>query len=106
MSIIVTSELGGVTICVGGSTILNCTLSANISTDDVRWYRTIRSTNTVLLGTDQDDDGSIVTDFYTKNGLTYAMLTISNATESYTGYYWVRVQSDNLCNTSLTVISM
>ena len=39
------------------------------------------------------------------NNTMNSSLTITNAVKSYTGYYWVRLPSDDVCNVSLTVVT-
>ena len=39
----------------------------------------------------------------TINNTLTSSLTITNAVKSYTGYHWVRLPSDDVCNVSLTV---
>ena len=39
----------------------------------------------------------------TINNTLTSNLTIINAIKSHTGYYWVRLPSDDVCNASLTV---
>ena len=41
----------------------------------------------------------------TINNTLLTSLTITNAIESYTGFYWVILPSDVACNVSLTVIA-
>ena len=41
----------------------------------------------------------------TINNKSTSSLTITNTTKSYTGYYWVRLPSDDVCNVSLTVLT-
>ena len=41
----------------------------------------------------------------TNNNALTSSLTITDAVKSYTGYYWVGLPSDDVCNVSLTVSS-
>ena len=100
----VISEPDDVTICKGKSTTFTCVLDitdTNMSSDDVQWYRLIMDTITTIM---VDPQGSNIhfTTSTTNNALT-SSLTITNAVKSYTGYYWVRLPSDDVCNVSLTV---
>ena len=50
------------------------------------------------------DDGHITV--FTHIGYTTNIsLTITNAINSYTGYYWVELPSGNVCNASLTLLT-
>ena len=95
----VISEPDDVTVCEGGSTTFTCVLQDNnISSNDVQWYRLLRDT-----GTSEMVDIMDVLN-HTNNSLTTS-LTITNTIKSYTGYYWVRLPSDDVCNVSLTVLT-
>ena len=107
MSITVTiavDESDVITICEGGGAEFDCVLKTNnISSDDVQWYRFIKSRGITEM---IDPNGTNIT-FTTKhsaNDLT-TNLNITNAVTSYTGYYWVRSPSDDMgtCNTSVTI---
>ena len=79
----------------------NCVLNSNVG-DDVQWYRFIKDTGTTRM-VDPDDDKSITISTHTGSTIN-SSLTITNTTKSYTGYYWVRLPSDDdICNVSLTV---
>ena len=97
----VISEPDDAIICEGRSTTFPCVLNSNINSDDVQWYRLMMDTSTTVL-VDPDDDQSITISTRTGSTLT-SSLTITNAVKSYTGYYWVRLPSDDVCNVSLTV---
>ena len=98
----VISEPDDVTICEGtASTTLSCVLNGSISSDDVEWCRLVKDTNTVQRVSDVGDDFVDVL-FPGQNELT-TTLYIFNARRSFTGYYWVRLPSDDVCNVSLTV---
>ena len=101
ISATVISEPDDVTMCEGKSTTFTCVWSGSISSDDVQWYRLIMDTST----TEQANQSSNIhyTTSTTNNTLT-SSLTITNAVKSYTGYYWVRLPSDDICNVSLTVL--
>ena len=101
---IVISEPDDVTICEGGSTIFTCVLDSSISSDDVQWYRLIMDTSTTVMVDPQDSNIQFTTS--TTNNTSTSSLTITNAVKSYTGYYWVRLPSDDdVCNVSLTVVT-
>ena len=99
----VISEPDDVTICEGGSTSFTCVLDSSISSGDVQWYRLIEDTGT----TERVNQGrNIHFTTSTTNNALFITLTITNATKSYTGYYWVRLLSDDVCNVSLTVTTL
>ena len=99
---VVISKPDDVTICEGGSTTFTCVLDSGISSDDVQWYRLIMDTITAEL---VEPDGENIT-ILTQTGNTLnSSLTITNAVKSHTGYYWVDLSFDDVCNVSLTVSS-
>ena len=99
---IVISEPDDVTVCEGEGTVFSCVLNknSNINSNDVHWYRFRRSTGTTEMVHPSGEDVFFLTN--TGNTLT-SNLTITNAMKSYTGYYWVILPFDNVCNVSLTV---
>ena len=97
--ITVISEPDDDTICEGRATTFTCVLNSSISSGDVQWYRLVGDTGTTVM-VDPDDDQSITVSTHTIN----SSLTITNARISHTGYYWIRLQSDDVCNVSLTVL--
>ena len=99
----VISEPGDVTVCEGGSTILSCVLNGSITSDDVEWYRLVNGTNTAQRVSYVGDD-FIEVPIPGQNSFT-TRVYVFNARKSYTGYYWVRVLSDDVCNTSFTVVT-
>ena len=101
VSTVVISEPDDVTICEGRSTTFTCVLDSSISSDDVQWYRLIMDTSTTVMVDSQDSNIQFTTS--TINNTLNSSLTITNAVKSYTGYYWVRLPSDDVCNVSLTV---
>ena len=98
---IVISEPDDVTICEGGSTTFTCVVNSSISSNDVQWYRLIMDTSTTVMVDPQDSNIHFTTS--TINNTLTSSLTITNAVKSYTGYYWVRLPSGDVCNVSLTV---
>ena len=76
-------------------------MDSSISSDDVQWYRLIKDTSIAVM-VDPDDD-HITASTHTGNTIN-SSLTITNAIKSYTGYYWVTLPSDDVCNVSLTVL--
>ena len=58
-------------------------------------------TSTAVMVDPQDSNIQFTTS--TINNTLTSSLTITNARKSYTGYYWVRLPSDDVCNVSLTV---
>ena len=98
----VISEPDDVTICNGtSSTSLTCVLNSSISSDDVTWYRLIKGTNTAQRVSDAGDD-FIAVPVPGQNRFT-TILYIHNTRRSFTGYYWIRSPSGDVCNVSLTV---
>ena len=99
--ITVISEPDDVTVCEGKSTTFTCVLDSSISSDDVQWYRLIEDTSTAEMVDLQGNNFDLTTS--TINNTINSSLNITNAIKSYTGYYWVRLPSDDVCNASLTV---
>ena len=101
---IVISEPDDVTVCEGEGTVFSCVLNknSNISSNDIHWYRFLRSTGTIEMVDPSGEDVSFLT--HTGSTLT-SNLTITNAIKSYTGYYWVGTSSLTVCNVSLTVVT-
>ena len=99
--ITVISEPDDVTVCEGKSTTFTCVLDSSISSDDVQWYRLIEDTGTTEMVDLQGNNFDLTTS--TINNTINSSLNITNATKSYTGYYWVRLQTDDVCSASLTV---
>ena len=60
--------------------------------------------NSTTVIVDPQDSNIQFTTSTTNNTLT-SSLTINNAVKSYTGYYWVRLPSDDVCNVSLIVVT-
>ena len=102
LSTTVISEPDDVTVCKGRSATFTCVLDSSISSDDVQWYRLIMDTNTAELV--EPDGESIAIRTHTRNAIS-SSLAIRNAVKSYTGYYWVQLSFDNVCNVSFTVSS-
>ena len=102
-SFTVISEPDDVTVCEGGSTTFTCALDSSISSDDVQWYRLIMDNSTTVMVNGQRDDVIIIP--FVKKGSLATTLYIFNTTKSYTGYYWVRLPFDDVCNVSLTVLT-
>ena len=96
----VISEPRDVAICKGKSTTFTCLLDSSISSDDVKWYRLIGNASTTER-VNQSHTIRLTTS--TSKSTLNGSLTIINATKSRTGYYWVRLPSDDVCNVSLTV---
>ena len=92
------SEPDDVTICEGEGAVFTCVLNSNIRSDDVQWYRFIKDTSTTVM---VDPNGENINFLTHTNGS--SSLTITNAIKSYTGYFWIRTSSLNVCNASLTV---
>ena len=102
ISTTVISEPDDVTVCEGGSTSFSCVLDSSINSDDVQWYRLLKdAVTTERIGR---LEGFTVVPIPSQNGFN-TTLYITNAIKSYTGYYWVRLPSDDVCNVSLTVLT-
>ena len=102
ISTTVISEPDDVTVCEGRSSItLSCVLNRNISSVDVQWNRLIKDTGTIERVTTHSDD-MISVPIANNNSFTTTLYI--NTIKSYTGYYWVRLPSDDVCVASLTVI--
>ena len=103
---IVISGPDDVTVCEGGGATFTCVLdnSSNISSSDVQWYRVmIMDTYTLDIRGQKDSNISFITS--TINDTLSSLLTITNARESYAGYYWVGTSKFSVCNASLTVLT-
>ena len=101
ISTTVISEPNDVTVCegLGRGTTLSCVLDSSIDDDDVQWYRFIKETGK----TKRVDEGDILYVPISSENDFDAALFITNARKSYTGYYWVRIPSSDVCNVSYTV---
>ena len=84
--------------------MFSCVLNrnSNIRSEDIQWYRLIQDTTTTEMINPDGENITIST--HTGNTLT-SSLTITNAVKSYTGYYWIRLPSGDVCNVSLTVVT-
>ena len=100
IDLLVISEPDDVTVCEGRSTAFTCVLDSSISSNDVQWYRLIMD-NSITEGVNQSSNIHFTTS--TINNALTSSLTITNATKSYSGYFWVGTPSVNVCNVSLTV---
>ena len=99
--ITVISDPDDVYVCEGKTTTFTCILNGNIR-GDIQWYRYIKNTNsTIMINSDGEN---ITISNHTGNAIN-SSLTIIEAVKSYTGYYWVKLPSGNVCNVSLTVLS-
>ena len=76
-------------------------MDSSISSGDVQWYRLTKDSSTTEMVGPGDDHFTIFT--HTVNTLTTS-LTITNAIRSYTGYYWIRLPSDDVYNVSFIVL--
>ena len=94
-----------ITICEEGGAMFSCVLNTantNISSDDVHWYRFLRSTGTTEMIGPNETDIAFTTN-HSRNALT-TTLTITNVVRSHTGYYWVGLLcNENVCNVFATV---
>ena len=96
------SEPDDVTKCEGREAVFSCVLSRNssIHSEDIQWFRLMQNTGTTEMINSSEENIAIVT--HTGNTVN-SSLTITNVRQSYTGYYWVRLPSYDVCNVSLTV---
>ena len=97
--ITVINEPDDATVCEGESTTFTCVLTSNVDSSAVQWYRLIDDSTTAMVA----QDSNIHFTISTTNSAVTTNLTITNATKSYAGYYWVRLPSGDVCNVSLTV---
>ena len=102
ISTTVISEPDDVTICKGEGAVFTCVLNSNIRSDDVQWYRFIKDTSTTVMVDPNGENINFLT--HTNRSTTSSSLTVTIATKSYTGYFWVGTPSLNVCNASLTVM--
>ena len=100
ISTIVISEPDDVTVCEGRSTTFTCVLDSSISSDDVQWYRLIEDTS---ITERVNQSNNIHFNTSTVNNTLISNLTITDVLKFYSGYYWVRLLSGDVCNVSLTV---
>ena len=96
----VISEPDDVTVCEGEGTTFTCVLDGSVNSSDVQWYRLIEDTGI----TERVNQNSNI-QFTTINNTLTSNLTITNVVKSHTGYYWVELPFDNICNVSLTVLT-
>ena len=92
-----------VTICEGRSRNFSCTLKGT-NTRQILWYRFIKDASEEEMVYPNDTINFTTSAINSTH--TTTLLTITNATKSYTGYYWVMSTSDednNCKNISLTV---
>ena len=100
ISTIVISQPDNLIVCEGKEAVFSCTLNTtntDISGDHLYWYRLTKDATTAKM-MNADRESIMFT-----SGYGNSTLRIKNATESYTGYYWVGTSSFNVCNVSLTV---
>ena len=106
LSITVISKPDDVTVCEGEEAVFTCVLNTtnkNINRSDVQWYRLVKDTGITEM---VDQQGSnIHFNTSTINNTMNSQLTITSASKSHTGYYWVGAPSFNACNASLTELT-
>ena len=103
---IVISEPDDVTVCEEEKVVFTCglnTTSRNINSSDVQWYRLVKDTGITEM-VDQQDSNIHFTTSTINNNLT-SQLTITSASKSHTGYYWIGMPSFDVCNVSLTLLT-
>ena len=96
----VISEPNDVTVCEGKPAIFTCVLNGSVISDNVQWYRLLPNANTKEM-ISQGSNIHLITS--TINNTLNCSLNITNTIKSHTGYYWVGLQTDDVCNASLTV---
>ena len=101
ISTAVISEPDDIIVCEGESTKFTCVLDSSISSNDVQWYRLMEDTSITEVHVNQSSNIYFTT--FTINNTINSSLTITNAIKSYIGYYWIRLSSDDVCNTSVIV---
>ena len=106
LSITVISEPDNVAVCEGEEAMFTCVLNTTnniINSNDVQWYRLVKDMGITEM-VDQQDSNIHFTTSTINNTLT-SQLTITSASKSHTGYYWVGTPSFNVCDASLTVLA-
>ena len=107
LSAIVIQEPNDFTLCEAKDKSFNCTVNTtniNINHTDMQWYRFIYGTSTTEMIVNRQNPDIIIFGNSSDNSST-SVLHITNARQSYTGYYWVGLPSFNVCNVSLTVLT-
>ena len=102
--ITVISEPDDVTICKGEGTVLSCILNttdSGLTSDDVRWHRLIKDTNTIEMVNPQGSNIHFTTSAI--NNTMNSSLIITDAVKSYTGYYWIGTPYFDVCNVSFNL---
>ena len=97
------NESDDVIVCEGGGAKFSCKFNSNntnISNNDVQWHRSIKDTGTIEKIT-MNSSITVITN--TSGNILTTTLTITNADTSFTGYYWAKSQSNDVCNVSVTV---
>ena len=100
------SEPNDVSVCEGEKAVFTCVLDTtnnNINSNDVQWYRLVKDTGITEMIYQQDSDVHFTTS--ANNSALTSQLTITSASKSHAGYYWVRTPSFYGCNASLTLLA-
>ena len=97
------SQLHNVTICEDGSKAFKCTFNSSINSSDVHWYRLIMDTGTTER-VNQSSDIHLTTSTI-NNTLNETSLNITKARKSHTGYYWVKLPSDDICSNISIIVT-
>ena len=101
-SAVVIAPPNDVTVCEGQDTVFTCVLHKSISENDVVWhYRSIKSINATEIV--REDWGNV--SFTMNNNTVNSSLFIYNVTQSFAGFYWIKISTFNVCNASLTVLT-
>ena len=103
VTVIIQPDDDTIILCEGEGAVFTCVLNSNITSDDVQWYRFIKDTSTTVMVDPNEENFNIMN--HSNGNTTNSSLTITNATISYTGYFWVGTPSLNVCNASLTVVT-
>ena len=104
LSTIVISQPDVVITCEGKRAVFTCVMNTTDSTithNGVQWYRFIKSNSTTVMVDQHGESINFIT--HTTGNTINSTLTITNATTSYNGYFWVGTPSSGVCNVSLTV---
>ena len=101
--ITVISQPDDATICKGEELVFTCVLNlTNNHTryTDLEWYKFTNASNIEVLDPYEERINFLIR---TAGNTISSSLNITNAINSYTGYFWIGTSSFNVCNVSLTV---
>ena len=104
----VISEPDDVSVCEGKEAVFTCVLNttdSSMSSNDVQWYGYIKDKSTVEVVDGHGTNVHHVTYLIIQGNTLTSQLNVTSARKSYTGYYWIRTPSFDVCNVSLTVLA-